>query len=258
MAAAATTVRQGAGAQCAGSAAASSMSSCRRAASPAARSSRSPDALCGRCWGGITFFAPPWCAGCGLPFAHPMGDGRGLRRLRPRAAGLGPGAGGAALRQEQPPADPRRSSMPTARMWRRRFGRWMRRAGGEVLAGGRIAGAGAAALDAAVSSAATTRRRCWRTRSARAGGPPVAADCLVRRRRTPSQGHLGPLARERNVRGAFAVRRPAEVAGRRLVLIDDVMTTGATVDECARVLKRAGAACGRRADAGAGVARSGA
>ena len=43
-------------------------------------------------------------------------------------------------------------------------------------------------------------------------------------------------------RGAFAVRRPADVAGRRLVIIDDVMTTGATVDECARVLKRAGAA----------------
>jgi predicted amidophosphoribosyltransferase len=50
------------------------------------------------------------------------------------------------------------------------------------------------------------------------------------------------LARARNVEGAFAVRRPAAVAGRRLVIIDDVMTTGATVDECARVLKRAGAA----------------
>ncbi|HEY2539933.1 MAG TPA: phosphoribosyltransferase family protein [Stellaceae bacterium] len=75
-----------------------------------------------------------------------------------------------------------------------------------------------------------------------AGGPPVAVDCLVRRRRTPSQGHLGPLARERNVRRAFAVRRPSEVKGKRLVIVDDVMTTGATVDECARVLKRAGAA----------------
>jgi ComF family protein len=75
-----------------------------------------------------------------------------------------------------------------------------------------------------------------------AGGPPVAVDCLVRRRRTPSQGHLGPLARERNVRSAFAVRRPSEVKGKRLVIVDDVMTTGATVDECARVLKRAGAA----------------
>jgi len=33
-----------------------------------------PDALCGRCWTGITFFAPPWCAACGAPFEHPMGE----------------------------------------------------------------------------------------------------------------------------------------------------------------------------------------
>ena len=66
-------------------------------------------------------------------------------------------------------------------------------------------------------------------------------DWLVRRRRTPSQGRLGPLARARNVRAAFALRHGRSVAGKRLVLIDDVMTTGATVEECARVLRRAGA-----------------
>ena len=33
-----------------------------------------PDALCSRCWAGMTFFAPPWCAICGLPFPHPMGE----------------------------------------------------------------------------------------------------------------------------------------------------------------------------------------
>ena len=74
-----------------------------------------------------------------------------------------------------------------------------------------------------------------------AGGPPVAADWLVRRRRTPPQGRLGPFARARNVRAAFALRPGRSVAGKRLVLIDDVMTTGATVEECARVLRRAGA-----------------
>jgi ComF family protein len=74
-----------------------------------------------------------------------------------------------------------------------------------------------------------------------AGGPPVAPDWLVRRRRTPSQGRLGPLARSRNVRGAFALRQGRSVAGKRLVVIDDVMTTGATAEECARVLRRAGA-----------------
>jgi predicted amidophosphoribosyltransferase len=56
------------------------------------------------------------------------------------------------------------------------------------------------------------------------------------------QGHLGPAARERNVRGAFLMRAGRNVAGKQVVIIDDVMTTGATVEECARVLKRAGAA----------------
>ncbi|HEX3500568.1 MAG TPA: phosphoribosyltransferase family protein, partial [Stellaceae bacterium] len=75
-----------------------------------------------------------------------------------------------------------------------------------------------------------------------AGGPPVAPDWLQRRRRTPSQGHRNAAGRADNVRGAFALRPGRSVAGRRLVLIDDVFTTGATVRECARILRRAGAA----------------
>ncbi|MGE5147108.1 MAG: ComF family protein, partial [Candidatus Eiseniibacteriota bacterium] len=73
---------------------------------------------------------------------------------------------------------------------------------------------------------------------------PVAVDLLVRRRPTPSQGHLNPAARRRNVRGAFAVRpgRAGNVKGRRIVLIDDVLTTGATAESCARALLKAGAA----------------
>jgi ComF family protein len=74
-----------------------------------------------------------------------------------------------------------------------------------------------------------------------AGGPPVAPDWLVRRRRTPSQGRLGPAARTRNVRGAFALRPGRSIRGQRIVLIDDVLTTGATVEECARILRRGGA-----------------
>jgi ComF family protein len=74
-----------------------------------------------------------------------------------------------------------------------------------------------------------------------AGGPRVAPDWLVRRRRTPSQGRLGPAARARNVRGAFALRRGCDVKDKRIVLVDDVLTTGATAEECARILRRAGA-----------------
>ena len=71
-----------------------------------------------------------------------------------------------------------------------------------------------------------------------AGGPEVAADWLVRRRRTPAQGHLGPVERERNVRGAFAVHVGRSFAGKRVVVIDDVMTTGATVERVASWPKR--------------------
>lgn len=62
------------------------------------------------------------------------------------------------------------------------------------------------------------------------------------RRRTRKQGTLLPDERQRNVRGAFEVTNPAAVRGREILLIDDVMTTGATVNEASRVLLKAGAA----------------
>jgi len=52
---------------------------------------------------------------------------------------------------------------------------------------------------------------------------------------------LGETERRRNVRDAFVVVRPDSIRGATVLLVDDVMTTGATVDECARVLRRAGA-----------------
>jgi ComF family protein len=70
---------------------------------------------------------------------------------------------------------------------------------------------------------------------------PLDVATLARVRSTASQTARDRAQRTRNVRDAFAVRRPLRVAGRRVLLVDDVMTTGATADECARVLRAAGA-----------------
>ncbi len=70
---------------------------------------------------------------------------------------------------------------------------------------------------------------------------PLAKRVLRRLRDTGSQTHLTAARRVTNVAGVFSVVRPERVKGKRLLLIDDVMTTGATVNECARVLKEAGA-----------------
>jgi ComF family protein len=71
---------------------------------------------------------------------------------------------------------------------------------------------------------------------------PVLSRALVRRRPTLPQTDLDPAARRANVRDAFRVPRPAAVEGRRVLLVDDVLTTGATVGAAARALRAAGAA----------------
>lgn len=79
---------------------------------------------------------------------------------------------------------------------------------------------------------------------ARELGRCCAPDLLMRTRPTPSQGGLNRDERRKNVRNAFAVR-PSwhdQVTDRRILLVDDVITTGATLDACAQILKRAGAA----------------
>jgi ComF family protein len=70
---------------------------------------------------------------------------------------------------------------------------------------------------------------------------PLAAHLLVRQRRTAIQARLPASRRRANVRNAFRVRPHADLPGARLLLVDDVMTTGATVNEAAKVLKKAGA-----------------
>jgi ComF family protein len=72
-------------------------------------------------------------------------------------------------------------------------------------------------------------------------GVPVAREAVVRTRHTAPQVGLNPKERKDNVKGAFAVPDPGLVKGKNVLLVDDLFTTGSTVRECARVLRKAGA-----------------
>tara|TARA_R110000787_G_scaffold8444_5_gene28223 strand:+ start:3865 stop:4335 length:471 start_codon:yes stop_codon:yes gene_type:complete len=78
----------------------------------------------------------------------------------------------------------------------------------------------------------------------RLSGTPVMVDSIKRTRRTSTQGGLSARARPRDVAGAFTITRRAatRISGRRVLLVDDVLTTGATVSARTRALKQAGAA----------------
>lgn len=123
------------------------------------------------------------------------------------------------------------------------MGRWMARAGRELLADAN-----------ALIPVPLHWRRLWARRfnqSAALAGAistlcdvPVAPGALKRMRATPQQVGRSKTERANNVQGAFGVpaERKVDITERRLVLIDDVLTSGATVDACARALLRAGAA----------------
>ena len=70
---------------------------------------------------------------------------------------------------------------------------------------------------------------------------PVLPDGLIRTRPTQPQVELSAADRRNNVKGAFAVKNPEKMQGKKILLLDDVMTTGSTVNECAAELKKCGA-----------------
>ena len=201
-----------------------------------------PGTLCGACWSGLTFLAPPFCAACGFPFDYDLGPEvlcGGCTREPPRYD-----RARAVLRYDQVSRGlllgfkhgDRTDGAPA-------FGEWLARAGSELIDDCDL-----------VLPVPLHRRRLFARRYnqsallaqalGRATGLPVLPDSLRRTRNTPSQGRLSPAARRRNVAGAFKVAPGAaeRLGGRRALLVDDVMTTGATVEACARALKRAGAA----------------
>ncbi|MDP6426561.1 MAG: ComF family protein [Rhodospirillales bacterium] len=199
-------------------------------------------ALCGSCWPEVAFIGAPQCAACGRPFEYDIGEAAlcgACARSPPRY-----GRARAVFVYDQDSrglilafkhADQTHAA--------RTFARWLRRAGEEMLD----------AADCLVPVPLHwTRLFSRRFNQAALLAQALGRECgcqavpraLIRRRRTVPHVRMSAAQRWRNVRGAFAVHPPsrARIEGKRIVLIDDVLTTGATVSTCADVLMRAGAA----------------
>jgi ComF family protein len=203
--------------------------------------------LCANCWSRISFIEGSICACCGTPFEVDPGEETicGACHARPRNFDRAR----ALLRYDD-------ASKPLILAFKhgdrldhaRAFARWLERTGRALV------------NDADVLVPVPLHRwRLWRRRYnqaailaerlAQACGRPHDPLALERKRPTKSQGEMpSAKARRRNVLGAFQVPKAkiADVKGRNVLIIDDVFTTGATLDACARALKRAGA---RRVDA---------
>ena len=205
------------------------------------------DALCAVCWAGMRFIERPYCERLGTPFEADL-ETPGL--LSPDAIAHPPvfSRARAVARFDDGPS---RQLVHRLKYGDRlelagTMGAWMARAGTEILA----------EADMLVPVPLHRRRLAARrfNQSAllaravsRGCGVPVALDALARGKATPSQVGLSRTQRQLNLQGAFAVpaERRGAVAGRAVVLVDDVLTSGATANAASRALLRGGA---RRVD----------
>ncbi|WP_375402583.1 ComF family protein [uncultured Sphingomonas sp.] len=193
--------------------------------------------FCGACWSGMRFLGPPWCAGCRVPFEYDRGeDARCAACLAdpPRHAGVF-----AAVAYDELS---RRLALNLKYGRRVGLGETMARYMARIIPGG---------VDLLVP-VPLHRWRLWSrgfnqavvigAAVSRATEVPLDREALVRTRATPSLKGQGRTARARAVRGAFAVPDRERIAGRRIALIDDIYTTGATAQAATAALLRAGAA----------------
>jgi ComF family protein len=197
--------------------------------------------LCPACWSKLSFITRPYCERLGIPFVYDPGPG--ILSMEAIADPPAYHRARAAVRFN----DISRALVHALKYGDRldlapMMGRWLGQAGRELLDD----------ADALVPVPLHWRRR-WARRFnqsailaaavSTASGVPIAGGALKRVKFTAQQVGLSRAERAANVQGAFRVppAGKAEVAGRRLVLVDDVLTSGATVEGCAKALLRAGA-----------------
>jgi ComF family protein len=200
------------------------------------------EGVCADCWARLSFIAPPFCPRLGIPFVYDPGPD--MLSMEAIANPPAYARARAAVRYD----DVARTLVHALKYQDRTdlgppMGRWMARAGRELLDGADM-----------LVPVPLHWRRGWSRRYNQSGvlarviegesGVKVATEALRRIRQTEQQIGLSRPQRASNVQGAFKVapERQHLVSGRRIVLIDDVLTSGATVDACARALLRAKAA----------------
>ncbi|MBX9468578.1 MAG: ComF family protein [Rhizobium sp.] len=199
-------------------------------------------ALCSSCWGEMRLIEKPYCPVLGLPFAHDPGEGM----VSPQAIA-------------HPPVFDRLRSVALHEGVARHLVHGLKYRDrvdlAPMMAGWMLRAASVEVAEAdAIVAVPLHRMRIFRrmfNQSAELArhlsaqsGKPFLAEALVRRKRTRQQVGLTANQRSLNVRGAFGVPEGREdlVFGKRIVLVDDVYTTGATVSAATTALKKAGAA----------------
>ena len=191
-------------------------------------------------WSRIKFIAEPICDGCGAPQEFDIGVRCAACLAQPRAFGR---ARAACVYDDASRDLILKFKHADRTDLSRLFARWIGRAAVDLLDGADAVAPvplhRARLLHRRYNQAAEIARPL-----ARAHRLAYLPDALVRARDTETQGGKSGSGRRRNVAGAFAVpeRRRRQIEGRRIVLVDDVLTTGATVEACAKALLKAGAA----------------